>query len=280
MKVYFYKLFFALFSVTTFFACSESEGADPGSDSAPMVTIYQYKPNRPYNPDNDITIRFATNDKAINVYYFTEKTSEKNARITSIGEEGYKEYVVSNGKKLEGISGASTVDVTITDLYGDYSITAVAVGEKQKSLANTTFKGLEWNDVATGTYHFFNYKALGISSTSSTVLQVCTTNDNLYRFKDLLGKGYHLKINLMGQKGKDDDGEFQFLRIAPTETSFVSNGSPVSVRDIAYWQGNDSFATNLKYASGMYSGYSCFLCLQYYISGKSLGYNFDEFIVN
>lgn len=280
MKVYLYKLIFTLFTAATFFACSEDEGTKPSSDTAPVVTIYQYKPSRPYNPENDVTIRFATNDKVTDVYYLAEKTSEKTARLTSSGEEGYKDYVISNGKKVDGISGVSNVDVTISDLYGDYSITAIAVGNKQKTLAYTTFKGLEWNNVATGTYHFFNYKALNISSTTATVLQVCTTDSKLYRFKDLLGKGYHLKINLMGQKGKDEDGEFQFLRIAPTESPFTYNSSLVSIRDVAYWQGNDAYATNLKYACTMYLNYSCSLCLQYYISGKSLGYGRDEFSVN
>lgn len=282
MKKYIYSLFAVLFATAALTSCTEEEGTEPGNDSAPSVIIYQYAASRPNNPDNDIVVRFATNSKTTEAYYLVEKTAEKKSRIASMGEEGYKDYVVSNGVKINGISGASNADVTITDLYGAYTITAVAVSGKAKSASETTFTGLEWNDVASGTYYFGASQnliaALGLTSTPTT-LQVCTTDANLYRFKDVFGTGYSLKINLIDYTGSDDGGEYQFFRIPVAETSFTygSHGA-VGVRDVGYWQGSDAWVTENGYESGMYADHSCFLCIQYFVAAGNLGYGYDEFV--
>ena len=284
MKRYIYSLLTVFIVTVAFISCSDDEGTNPGNDSAPAVTIYQYAASRPNNPDNDIVLRLATNNKTAEVYYLAEKTSDKEAHMASMGESGYMDYVVSNGVKVDGISGASTADVTVTDLYGIYTITAVAAGGNQKTSAEITYAGLEWTDVATGTYYYGAspnlIEALGLTS-SPTTLQVCTTDATLYRFKDVFGTGYSLKIQLIDYKGKDDDGEYQFFRVPATDTPFVygSHGI-VNVRDVGYWQGSDAFVTDNGYESGMYASYNCFVYVQYYVSAGNLGYGKDYFIVD
>ncbi len=282
MKKYIYSLLAALFVSAALISCTEEEGTEPGNDSVPSVIIYQYAASRPNNPDNDIMVRFAANSKTTEAYYLVEKTTEKEAHVSSMGEEGYKDYVVSNGVKIDGISGASNADVTITDLYGAYTITAVAVSGNVKSASETSFTGLEWNDVVSGTYYFGAsanlINALGLTS-SPTCLQVCTTDVGLYRFKDVFGTGYSLKINLIDYKGSDGSGEYQFFRVPVAETSFTyGNYGAVGVRDVGYWQGSDAWVTDYGYESGMYANYSCFLCIQYFVSAGNIGYGYDQFI--
>ncbi len=281
MKKYIYNLFMVLLATATMTSCTDDEGTESGNDTNPNIVLYQYKASRPNNPDNDIVLRFAANSKTTEVYYLVEKTADKDVHITSMGKDAYMDYVVSNGTKVNDISGASNADVIVTDLYGEYTITAVAVGENSKTSAETTFSGLSWTDVVTGTYYFFNAEKLGISPTSPTVLQVCTTDANLYRFKDVFGAGYHLKINLIDYKGSNEGGEYQFFRVPATDTPYVyGNYGTVNVRDIGYFQNNDAFVTEGGYESGMYSNYNCFIYVQYYISAGNLGYNYDEFIAD
>jgi hypothetical protein len=276
MKKYIY-LFSVLLATVALTSCAEEEGTVPGNDPNPAVTIYKYAVSRPLNVDNDISLRFATNSKTTEAYYLAEKTVDKDTRVESIGEDGYKDYVVSNGVKLNDISGASAADVTFTDLYGEYTITVVAVGGGTKTSASIVFLGLDWTTVATGTYYFFNSNKIGISS-NPTTLQVCTTNDKLYRFKDVFGTNYHLKINLLNLKG-NDGGEYTFFRIPVADTPFTyGDYGVVNVRDIGYMYGDDSYVTEDGYESGMYEDYYCFLCIQYFVSAGNIGAGYDEFV--
>jgi hypothetical protein len=282
MKKYIYRLFSALLAMALITSCVKEEGTVPGNDSKPAVTIYQYKVSKPLNADNDVTVRIATNNRTTEAYYLAEKTTEKTARVTSLGEDGYRDYVVANGTKLN-ISGESDTIVTLTDLYGEYTITAVAAGAGVKASATTVFNGLDWTTVVTGTYHFFNAGRLGVS-TNPTTLQICTTDENLYRFKDVHGVGSHLKINLLSLTGRDADGEYTFFRVPATETPFTyGNYGAVFVRDIGYWQGSDVWVTDNGYESGMYADYFCFIFVQYYVytsatATGSLGYDYDFFV--
>ena len=284
MKRYIYGLFAATFVSAAMVSCSADEGTEPGNDSEPSVVIYQYAAARPNNPDNDIVLRFAANSQTTEAYYLVEKTSDKESRVSSLGEEGYNDYVVSNGTKIDGIAGASDADVTIKDLYGAYTITAVAVGGGKKKASESTFTGLEWIDVVAGTYTFGASKnliaALGLTSTK-TVLQKCTTDDNLYRFKDVFGTGYSLKINLIDYQGSDGDGTYRFFRVPVAETPFTYGSyGAVGLRDVGYWQGSDAWVTDNGYESGMYSDYNCFICVQYFVSVGNIGYGYDYFTVD
>ena len=154
MKKYIVNLAWLCVAALTLTACSEDEGTNPGGDGRPNVIVYQYAPSQPYNADNDITLRFATNNKVEAVYYLAEAEADYNSHIADMGEAGYNDYVVENGTQVEGIEGASNVDVTLTDMMGTYYITAVAVAGNQKKAYTTTFTGLAWEDVVNGTYIF------------------------------------------------------------------------------------------------------------------------------
>lgn len=72
MKKYIESLLLLCVAAFTLTACSEEEGTNPGGDGNPNVVVYQYTPSQPYNADNDITLRFATNNKVEAVYYLSE----------------------------------------------------------------------------------------------------------------------------------------------------------------------------------------------------------------
>jgi hypothetical protein len=278
MKKYIYRLFSVLLTAAVMTACVEEEGTEPGSNPAPAVTIYQYTVEKPLNPENDVRLRFVVNNKTTDAYYLAEKTTDKNTRISSLSEEGYKDYVISNGVKLSGIPAESAADVTLTDLAGEYTITAVAVSGGTKTSTAAVFTGIEWETLATGTYEFFNSGISGISS-SHTALQICTTDDKLYRFKDVFGEKWHMKINLLDLTGEDADGKYRYFRVPVTETPYTyGDYGAVSVRDIGYWQGSDVWVTDNGYESGMYEDYSCFVYVQYFVTAGNLGYNYDFFI--
>lgn len=280
MKMKYFHGFVTALCAFGFAACVAEQGAVPGNDPAPAVTIFSYTPDLPYNADNDISLRFATNEQTSDAYYLAEPTADRDARVASVGENGYMDYVVSNGERLTGISGESASDVILTDLMGEYTITAVAVGNGGKTASAISFTGLEWENIVSGTYYFGAVAFTSDFEPRPTVLQKCTSDETLYRFKDVFADGYSLKINILpGYTATDEDGTYRFFRIAaqPTPYTYGSYGS-VYIRDIGYWQGNDAFVTNNGYESGMYEDGYCFLCAQYYVSAGSLGYGYDEFV--
>ena len=276
MKKYIYSLFAVLLATATMTSCTEEEGSVPGNDAQPNVVVYAYTAKKPYNEDNDVTLRLAFNNKVEAAYYLAEKASEKESKLSSMGEEGYMDYVVSNGTKIADV--ASDADLTITDMYGKYAISVVAVNGNKKAIAATEFTGLEWEDVVTGTYHFRVCPSLlGMTSTSTT-MQVCTTDATLYRLKDVFGKDSHMKIQLLpSYTGKDADGTYTYFRIPSAETPFKDGDTTIGVRDVGYWQGNAAYVTDYGYESGMYEDYYCFFCIQYF-AAKSKGYNYEFFV--
>lgn len=284
MKKYIESLLLLCVAAFTLTACSEEEGTNPGGDGNPNVVVYQYTPSLPYNADNDVTLRFATNNKVEAVYYLSEPEADYNTHISEMGEAGYNDYVVENGTQVEGIEGQSNVDVTLTGLMGTYYITAVAVSGNQKKAYTTTFTGLAWEDVVSGTYIFnaqpVSGSALGLPNTVTT-LQVCTTDETLYRFKDLFGEGYSMKLNMLDLQGQDESGTYRFFRVPEMATpySYGSYGQ-ISVMDIGYLQGDESFVTAGGYESGMYEDGSCFVMVAYTVSAGYLVYGYDYFIPN
>ena len=278
MKKYIYSLFAVLLATAAMTSCTAEEGTVPGNDKDPNVVVYSYTAQKPYNEDNDVTLRLAFNNKVEAAYYLAEKATEKEARVASLGEEGYMDYVVSNGTKIADV--ASDADLAITDLYGKYAITVVAVGGSKKAAAVTEFTGLEWSDVVTGTYYFKKLPAVAGMEANATTLQICTTDNTLYRLKDVFGKDAHMKIQLLPDyTATDADGTYTYFRIPATETPFTyGNYGTVSVRDIGYWQGSTAWITDNGYESGMYEDYYCFFCIQYYVSAGNLGYGYDYFV--
>ena len=276
MRKFINKLFAVVQATAAITSCTVEEGTVPGNDKDPNVVVYKYTVKKPYNEDNDVALRLAFNNKVDAAYYLAEKTTEKEARVASLGEEGYMDYVVSNGTKIADV--ASDADLAITDLYGKYAITVVAVGGSKKAAAVTEFTGLEWSDVVTGTYYFKVCPSLLGMSTTSTTLQICTTDNTLYRLKDVFGKNSHMKIQLLPDyTATDSDGTYTYFRIPAVETPFKDGDTTLSARDIGYWQNNSAYVTDHGYESGMYEDYFCFFCIQYY-AAKSKGYNYEYFV--
>jgi hypothetical protein len=282
MKKYIFQVLVMLCGAVGFTACTDEEGTVPGHDANPVITIYQYEPAQPLNPDNDVILRFAANSTTEEAYYLAEKTSDKAAHVASMGTDGYADYVVVNGTKLEGIDGESNEDVTITDLLGEYTITVVAVNGSKHLAYETSFMGLEWEDVTTGVYYFRNKNLPYGGTTTETTLQKCTSDETLYRFKDLFGEGYSMKLYMMPDyTGEDESGTYTFFRVRATLTPYeYGSYGQISVRDYGYYKGNDSYVTSLGYESGMYEDGSCFLCLQAFVSAGSLGAAYDYFIAD
>ncbi|MBR1469522.1 MAG: hypothetical protein IJ605_05360 [Prevotella sp.] len=275
MKKYIENLFLVLFALVVLAACKDEEGTEVGNDSQPRVTLYKYDAQPPYNGDNDVVLRVAANSKVQEAYYFVEKTESKDARGISADE--YANLVVSNGQKIEGINGVSDVDLTITGMQGETTITVVAVNGGTKNSSFVTFKGLDWQDIADGTYYFSvaNIKNM-MGESVPTTLQYCANEEGLYRLKDVFGEGYSLKFTDTGETDSDSYGRFKIVRVAAQNTPLTfGNYGAVGVRDVATWQNNDGYLDN-----GMYADNSCFFWVQYFVSSGSLGYGYDEFVPN
>ena len=271
MKKYFYNIMFAFIGALAFTACSEESGTEPGTDSKPVVTVYQYEASLPLSADNDCVIRVAANSSVESAYYLVEKAADKTGR--NLTADAYADYVISNGKKIENLKVDSPVDLAITDMMGDYIITVVGVNANAKYSTETSFKGLDWRDITEGTYYFKKSNVTGKASTTAT-LQYCANVDGLYRIKDVYGKGYSLKFTGTGMKGTDADGNFEVVRVAaqPTGLTYGKYGA-VSVRDVATWQNTDDYLDNSMYEDGY-----CYFWVQYFVSAGSLGYGYDEFV--
>ena len=271
MKKYFYNIMFAFVGILALTGCKEESGTEPGTDSKPVVTVYQYEAELPLSADNDCVIRVAANSSVESAYYLAEKADDKAAR--NLAPDAYADYVVSNGTKIDNLSAGNPVDLTLTGMMGDYVITVVGVKGSTKYSTETAFKGLDWRDVTEGTYYFAKPNVSGKESTTAT-LQYCANVDGLYRIKDVYGKGYSLKFTGTGMKGSDDIGGFEVVRVAaqPTGLTYGKYGA-VSVRDVATWQNTDDYLDNQMYDFGY-----CYFWVQYFVSAGSLGYGYDEFV--
>ena len=159
MKKYIGSFLLVGLVLNMFSACTADEGQTPGSDSSPVATLYQYDAAAPYNADNDCFIRVAANSATAEAYYFAELASDKTARKMSDAE--YADYVVANGTKLDKISGASIQEVYMTDLHGQYVVSVVAKKGNAKCLRTTTFAGLDYKPLGTGSYDAYFLWATG-----------------------------------------------------------------------------------------------------------------------
>lgn len=262
-------------------ACSEKMGTEPGNDPAPKATIYQYAPGEGYNSDEDIVVRFVSNGKVEKIYYLVEKVSEKEAFIGKNGEAEYAKKVLSEGLEVPSAELMSYND-TLTGLAGTYAVTAAAVSGNETVLSETVFYGLSWSTLSTGTYEFSVLSAMGMAPVR-TEFQVCETEPNLFRFKDVFKPGYSLKIvALPDYTNTDDYGTYTFCRV-PVQDTGLSYGEygAIGVRDIGYWQGDESYVTEGGYESCYYTDgpdKGClYLYVQYFVSAGNLGYKYDSY---
>lgn len=284
MKKYIYGLL-AVLSVAAISSCGEKEGSEPGNDSNPFVFVNSCELGESYDPDCDVAVRFAVNDVTSSVYFLSEKTSDYESRLKSLGESGYAEYVKTNGTQLStsvatGPTGDSIYETTLTSLYGDYTIVGVAFGKgSEYDLNATTFTGVLWNDVVAGTYRLMdNTNVIGAMGwggrTKATTLQVSSIDSKKFRFKDLYGKNAHLYFTLNGNEGKDDDGHFRNFSMTAHSTSaqFGKYGT-LMIRDVATWQGNAGYESD----NCLYDDNTVYAYVEYYVTAGRVAYGYDAF---
>ena len=262
-------------------ACTEKLGTDPGNDPGPKAVIYQYDPGAGYNADEDVAVRFVSNGKAEKMYYYVELLTDKDAFIAEHGEDEYAKRVISEGVEIPSEELAA-YDDTLTAMPGTYAITAVAVSGSKAVLSESLFHGLLWTTISKGTYEFAVLSKMGMQP-AQTEFQVCDTDETLFRFKDLYKPGYSLKIQaLPGLTNTDDYGTYTFCRV-PVQDTGLSYGDlgAIGVRDIGYWQGDESFITEGGYESCYYTegpDEGClYVFVQYYVSAVNLGYEYDTY---
>lgn len=143
------KSLIVLFCATALLSsCTEDEGTTPGGDGSPVATLYVYEPGDGYNADNDCRVRVATNAAASEVYYLAELKSDKEAR--NMTPEQYADYVVANGTKVD-VAPSNTKDFYLTNLHGEYEITAVAVNGSTKNVRTASFAGLDYQPYGNAT---------------------------------------------------------------------------------------------------------------------------------
>lgn len=248
-----------------FTACSEDEGSDIGSDSQAKATLYQYTATEPNDADIDTQIRIATNSATQSAYLLVEKTADYENRLTQLGEEGYKDYVVENGEKIEGAEGAANIDKTIKSLSGDNTIAVVAVGGG-KSLTTVQFTANSWTTVAEGTYNFNGVGAQLFGASKPATLQVNDANPKSFRFKNFWGTGKHMTFNLTDKKGTDSNGLTITQLVVPEQATPYKNGN---YGFISYADGLTRQSVNAP--SFMYDNHYCMILMQWYDSAGNLG---------
>lgn len=263
-------------------ACSEKLGTEPGNDPAPKATIYQYEPGEGYNSDEDVVVRFVSNGKVEKLCYLVERAEEKESFINENGEAEYAKKVLSEGLEVPSAELKSYND-TLTGLAGTYAVTAAAVSGGETILSESIFYGLSWTTLSSGTYTFAVLSDMGLAP-AQTEFQVCDTDPNLYRFKDVFKPGYSLKIVALPEYTNTDDyGTYTFCRVPVQDTGFTyGDYGAIGVRDIGYWQGDASYVTDggfesCYYTDGPEKG-NLYICVQYYVSAGSLGYNYDSYV--
>lgn len=280
MKRYLYVLA-GLALAATLASCEKDKyGTDAGNDSTPNVVLKIFSAELPDDPDCDAVVRFAANNATTDVYYLSELKSQKEER--NLSDEAYADYVVSNGTKLtvekNPFDGSYVADAVIKNLYYENVITAVAIGKGGKAISSVPFTGLKWNTLCTGTYTFTVLGAL-VTPKEGVMLQQQENDKSQYRFKDLYGVGNHLNFFVLDKTATDDQGTYKYARI-PAQSTGLSHSKygAISVRDVGYWQGDDSFITEGGYESCLYENFKCYMYAQYYVKAGSLGYKYDKFV--
>lgn len=284
MKKYFIILASSL-AALAFSSCAKDEyGTKAGTDKDPYVVVSVSNAELPNDPDCDAFVRLTANNATTEVYYLAETAASKAAR--NMTDEAYADYVVSNGQKATITSnswdGSQGADVIMTSLFGDNVISAVAVGNGKKQLYSASYYGYKWVDVATGTYYFRHsaiYSTLGYRTRDGVVLQKSDDSDTQFRFKNLYTEGKHLMFNLLPDyTAEDEDGVYTFLTV-PSQATGLNHATygAMNVRDAYARYGDITYITEGGYEGGMYSDYTCFLCLSVQVAAGNFGFAYDYF---
>ena len=140
MKRFLYG-FAAVLATAFLAACTADEGTLPGNDTEPVVTLYLYAAPDGYNPDQTANLRAVPNSIVNDIYLLAELKADKDAFISSNGEEAYMERVIANGTHYD----ATTQDVIFENLQGAYEITAVGkTADGDCGMSAVFYKGIRW----------------------------------------------------------------------------------------------------------------------------------------
>ena len=284
MRKYIY-CFALLFSVMALFTgCSEDNGTEPGGDSTPVATLFQEDVTKGMSVDNDMLVRVATNSATESVYYIASDSATYKKDFATMGVDGYNNYVVEKGTKVEDLGANGVKDVAIKGMEGDYVVTFVAVKGNVKHASSLPFLGLVWSKVASGQYYFqpqddgsFGLEdATGLSQKSGVELQKCENVADTYRFKNLYGEGNSLKFTVVGGPFTSQSGNKYYQLQVDQQLTGFSNAKlgNIFVQDIASWQNNNAYQAYNRYFPelGVVELY-----LEYGVSAGYISYGYDEF---
>ena len=132
--------------------------------------------------------------------------------------------------------------------------------------------------------HFVNSFSKGLvgATKDDVILQQQDADKTQYRLKNLFGLGKNLNFFTIDKTATDEQGKYQFARIPAQSTGLThSKHGAISIRDVGYWQGDDSFVTtNSGYESRLYEDYKCIIYGQYYVTAGSAGHQKEYFVPN
>lgn len=250
-------------------ACSADEGTEPGSNPDPTVTLFHYTPDsdKGLNPDNDVTVRFATNSATKAVYYMVDLEKDMNTFINDNGIDAYMQKIIAEGEKIE-VNGADNVDKDITGIKGECVVVAVATNGATHSISSFSFVGLDWVTLASG---YFQYGIQALPTGNYCELQKCMNVENSYRIKDAFPGGMNMLFTTTEQTGADENGNYTIISVPENETPWTTTSGPLYVSDIDTWTGEQ------QYYSLMYDDNYCQFALAWYVSAQAylgLGYGF------
>ncbi len=257
-------------------ACSADEGSEPGTNPVPTVTLFHYTPDaeKGLNPDNDVTVRFATNSATTAVYYKVDLEEDMKAYISSNGTAAYMQKIIEEGEKIE-VNGADNIDKDVTGIKGACVLVAVATNGGSHSMDSFSFFGLDWTSIVPG---YIQYNIQGLPHGQNCELQKCTNVEDLYRIKDAFPAGMSMKFTVTDKKGTNENGNFTLVRVPENESPWSTSSGPVYVGDIATWKADDNLAFT-QYPSFMYEDYFCEFALAWYVSPTAyVGMNYAYFV--
>ncbi len=288
MKKYIYRFFLMAMGLVAFASCTEDEGTEPGHDSEPNIALYQSTPSAPNDPDLDVQVLVAANNKVTDVYYFCESPQAKEER--GLDENAYASYIIENGTKVSELvkdeaGNGKNATVIVNCKGGDNVVTFVAVGGNKHQTRSFDFRGIPWTTLAKGTYYFAaRPQAYFEMESAKTEFQQCGDDPTLFRYRDLYGPGIHLQLVKTQWKGEDEDGPYTFYRVPAQPTAFAyGTYGTIYVRDLGYWQNDDSYCQDLGYGVAVWDNdYYGYLHLQLHVTAGSLGWaantDTDQFV--
>lgn len=253
-------------------ACTDEQGTEPGNDNTVVATIYQLDTKAPLNPDNDMLLRVATNNKTEAVYYAGIPKAEFETKMQQGGEEAIKDFVIASGTKVKDLSGGAVADVAVEGMTGEYKVAVVATGAGARTLKVFDFMGLSWSDMATGTYTFalVSFGENKEKVIKGVVLQKCENRKGLYRLNKVYNGSNNIKFTLLNAVQDD----YQFVSV-PTQATAL-NG--VYIRDLATKENNQAFATDETKGCRLYNDNRVRLVLNYFTEGKEYGAVVETFV--